>query len=161
LRQTDATMRAACEAILATLKAANTRVPLWVKISPGLRDEQYRMMLRAFTEVGVRAIITTNTLGSPIPAMAGVIGGIGGRRLHGHAIRATAVLAAHKRAIGSSIDLIGSGGIHDLRSYQAFAAHGVRAAQYWSAIVFRGPLAAALILDEIERARPGVPVWEQ
>ena len=44
-----------------------------------------------------------------------------------------------------AVDLVACGGILDGASWRACAA---RAAQYWSALVWRGPLAAALILRE-------------
>jgi dihydroorotate dehydrogenase len=151
-RQTETAMRSACSAIISALQRARAAIPVWVKVGPGLPDRHYRIMLRVFSEVGARAIIATNTLGRPAPSPAGSIGGVGGGDLHAHAVRALAVLAREKRERGYPIDLIGSGGIQDLPSYRAFAAHGVHVVQYWSAIVFRGPLAAALILDELVRA---------
>ena len=44
-----------------------------------------------------------------------------------------------------AVDLVACGGILDGASWRACPA---RAAQYWSALVWRGPLAAALILRE-------------
>ncbi len=44
-----------------------SHLPLWVKISPDLADEQYRALLRAFAETGVSAVIATNTLAATRP----------------------------------------------------------------------------------------------
>jgi dihydroorotate dehydrogenase len=49
---------------------------------------------------------------------------------------------------GYTVDIIGCGGIEDGRTYADFTQLGVRAAQYWTAMIYRGPLAAAHILRE-------------
>ena len=152
-RQSEAATRAACDAIIGALRDARAGVPLWVKISPGLDDAQYRAMLRVCADAGVRAIIATNTLGRPAPSGAGAIAGVGGGGLHRHAVAAAAVLERENRARGYAIDVIGSGGIEDRASYEAFAARGAPVVQYWSALIYRGPLAAAVILDEITGSR--------
>jgi dihydroorotate dehydrogenase len=46
------------------------------------------------------------------------------------------------------VDIIGCGGIQDGATYQEYARLGVKAMQYWTALVYRGPLAAAVILNE-------------
>ncbi len=58
-----------------------------------------------------------------------------------HALAAQALLQEAEDAV----EVIGCGGILDGASWRACA---TRAAQYWSALVWRGPLAAALILHE-------------
>ena len=121
-------------------------IPLWVKISPDLADEQYRALLRAFDETGVRAVIATNTLGAPAPD--GTTAGIGGGRLHRMHSTLSRCSAEESRAQGYALDIIACGGVEDRQTYQAFAQRGVRAMQYWSALVYRGPLAAALIEQE-------------
>ena len=55
---------------------------------------------------------------------------------------------------GYPLDVIACGGAQDGETYAAFASMGVRAAQYWSALIYRGPLAAALI--ECEARKMGV-----
>ena len=47
------------------------------------------------------------------------------------------------------LDIVACGGILDGATFQAYRDLGVKAAQYWSALVFRGPLAAALIESEL------------
>jgi dihydroorotate dehydrogenase len=48
--------------------------------------------------------------------------------------------------------VVGCGGVLDKPSWLAFSRIGVRAVQYWSALVYRGPLAAALIVNEESHA---------
>jgi len=44
--------------------------------------------------------------------------------------------------------LIGCGGIEDGKRYQDFSKDGISAVQYLSPMIYRGPLAAALIAQE-------------
>lgn len=140
-RQTEARARDLCAAATAYLQPYS--IPLWVKVSPDLATEQYRVLLRAFLDAGVRAVIATNTLGAPAPD--GTTAGIGGARLHDHALGVVRLLSDEIAANGYAIDVIGCGGVEDGATYRAFAGAGARAAQYWSALIYRGPLAAALI----------------
>jgi dihydroorotate dehydrogenase len=118
------------------------RAPLWVKLGPDLAPAQYRALMTTFATVGVRAVIMGNTLARPAPD--GTTAGVGGRRLHDHALAALDLL----RAAPGAVDLIGCGGVLDGPSYSDFRRGGARAVQYWSALVYRGPLAAALIASE-------------
>lgn len=123
-------------------------VPLWVKVSPGLAEAQYHALLAAFEDSGVEAVIATNTLAAPAPTDSSITAGVGGGRLHAQAVHAAAVLLEEKALRASPVDVIGCGGVIDGRTYRDFAELGTAAVQYWSALVFRGPLAAALIIDE-------------
>ncbi len=51
------------------------------------------------------------------------------------------------------LDIIGCGGILNGSDLQAFQNAGAKAAQYWSALVFRGPNAPTLIARESKQAR--------
>ncbi len=133
-----------CAALIQQLKRHD--IPLWVKISPDLAPEQYHALLHAFDQTGVQAVVATNTLGSPAPD--GTTAGVGGGRLYPHALDVVALLSAEKARHNYSLDIIACGGVQDGSTYRQFAAHGVRAAQYWSALIYRGPLAAALIEQE-------------
>lgn len=137
-----------CGAAVQALRdhAARTgrEIPLWVKIGPGLGADQYAALMATFARVGVQAVIATNTLAMPTPDDATLAAGVGGGPLHDHALAAVQAL----RAASSAVDVIGCGGVQDGASHQAFAALGAPVVQYWSALVYRGPFAAALILDE-------------
>lgn len=123
-------------------------IPLWVKVGPNLGLSQYQGLMRALTTAGVRAVIATNTLGMPTPDDVSVIAGVGGGRLYPAALAVTEILMQEKYCHDYSIDVIGCGGILDGASYAAYRKLGVQAVQYWSALVYRGPLAAAQILKE-------------
>ncbi len=123
-------------------------IPLWVKLGPNLSAEQYRALMAVFAETGVRAVVATNTLPEPSPADATVTAGVGGGRLHPHALKTAAALVQEKTTHAYPVDVIGCGGVVDGLTFQAFTGAGVAAVQYWSALVYRGPLAAALIAHE-------------
>ncbi|GAB4424477.1 MAG: quinone-dependent dihydroorotate dehydrogenase [Anaerolineae bacterium] len=124
--------------------------PLWVKVGPNLGDDQYRALLRVFAETGVGAVVATNTLPMPAPGDPTVTAGVGGGRLFARALEVVALLQAERAAHGYPVDVIACGGIQDGATFRAFAALGIAAMQYWTALVYRGPLAAALIAWEGE-----------
>lgn len=148
-RQLEADVRRLCRAFIAHLQARRLDIPLWVKVSPNLAREQYRALIRVLDEAGVKAIIAANTLPLPSPDDDSATAGAGGGKLFEAALAAIAELSREKRRMNYAIDLIGCGGIIDGLTYREYRRLGVKAAQYWSALVYRGPLAAAMIQSEL------------
>ena len=151
LRQTDETARKLIGAATSAVQLSGA--PLWVKLGPCLSDEQYARLLAVFAELGVRAVVATNTIPRPSPTDATVVAGVGGGALHEPALAAVHALAAEKQRRGYSMDIIGCGGSLDGTGYRDFLDAGASAVQYWSALVYRGPLAAAHILHEAGEGR--------
>jgi dihydroorotate dehydrogenase len=147
--QTEAQARRLCGAVLEAVRAADAAIPLWVKVGPELAAEQYTILMRVFHEVGVRAVIATNTLLRPVPDQPQVSAGVGGGMLRQKALAAARCLSHEKEKHGSVVDVIGCGGVMDAENYQDYRRCGVQVVQYWSALVYRGPLAAALIAAEL------------
>ncbi len=145
--QTETRTRQLCAAVRAHIPA---HIPLWIKISPDLAAEQYQLLMQVFAETGIQAVVATNTLGQPAPEQNAVMAGVGGARLHPAALEAVAHLAQAQQRHGYPVDIIGCGGVQDGRTYRQFQRLGVKAVQYWSALVFRGPLAAAVIQSEAD-----------
>jgi dihydroorotate dehydrogenase len=77
--------------------------------------------------------------------------GIGGGRLHTAALDAVRALMDARKAEGCHVDVVGCGGVMDAASYHAYQALNVRAVQYYSAVIYRSPLAAAIIQQEAGR----------
>ncbi len=138
-----------CSAFINSLRSRELEIPLWVKISPGLASEQYHALLRIFHQVGVKAVIATNTLAKPSPSNSSQPAGLGGGELFAEGLSAIRVLRAEKMRQDYQLDLIGCGGILDGESWRQYDELGVKAGQYWSALVYRGPFAAALIESEL------------
>jgi dihydroorotate dehydrogenase len=150
--QTAEEARHVCGAAVGRLQRAEqdtgSVIPLWIKVGPDLGDEQYRALMRVFHEIGVRAVIATNTLPLPSPDDAETVAGVGGGRLHSRTVEVAALLMQEKAAQGYQVDVIGCGGVQDSPTYHDFIRLGIAVVQYWTALVYRGPLAAALIINE-------------
>ena len=97
-----------------------------------------------------RAVVATNTLAGPAPTGA-ISAGMGGAPLRDHALAAVGHLGDAIARGGSALDIIGSGGVLEGRDLRAYLDAGAKAAMVYSALVFRGPLAPALILREAAR----------
>ena len=142
-----------CGAVIDTFAHAHAEIgrniPLWVKVSPNLSTEQYAVLMRAFHETGVKAVIATNTLPAPSPEHSDTMAGVGGGKLHESAVNATRILSTEAHQHGYTVDVIGCGGVQDPQSYRNFVCAGAKAVQYWSSMIYRGPLVAALIQNEI------------
>ncbi|MCE2473793.1 MAG: hypothetical protein J4G18_18210 [Anaerolineae bacterium] len=149
--QLESETKRLCGAMVACLRGRKLDIPLWVKISPGLEAEQYRVLMRVCHEVGVKAVIATNTAARPSPDDDAVSAGVGGGALFPEALAALRHLLAERRRGGYAVDVIACGGILDGASFDEYRALGVKAGQYWSALVYRGPLAAAIIESELAR----------
>ncbi len=147
--QLESETRQLCGAFIERLRARRLDIPLWVKLSPRLAGDQYRILMRVFHEVGVKAVIATNTLAQPSPDDDSLQAGVGGRDLFPEAVRAVQTLLAEKNRMNYAVDIIACGGILDGASLRHYLNLGVKAGQYWSALVYRGPFAAAIIENEL------------
>lgn len=148
--QTEALTRTLCEVALKTIADAGYATPLWVKLGPDLSESQYKLLLKLFAELGIKAIVATNTLGQPSPDDASLQAGVGGGKLFHHALSTAKLLRYEVQKNNYDIDIIGCGGVLDGDSYLDYKANGIPVVQYWSALVFRGPLAAGIIESELE-----------
>jgi len=147
--QLESETKRLCGAFIERLEQQDLDIPLWVKISPGLATEQYQTLMRIFDEVGVKAVIATNTLAKPSPSDRGLQAGVGGGDLLPASLDAVGHLLAEKSRTGITVDVIACGGILDGASLREYERLGVKAAQYWSALVYRGLFAAAIIESEL------------
>ncbi|MFV2062282.1 MAG: hypothetical protein ACC726_02070 [Chloroflexota bacterium] len=143
--QTEAQARRLCEAL-----ADRVDAPLWVKVGPDLSNEQLSALVRVFSDCGVRAVVATNTVARRVPG-GSLTAGLSGAPLRTAALGTVRQLAAVIGNDGVDLDVVACGGIMRGADLTAFQAAGARAAMIYSALVFRGPLAAALILRESER----------
>ena len=134
--------KAICDAVKQELPA---EIPLWAKVGSDLPEAVYQELAQALAEAGAKAIVAVNTATRKVPQSSPTEtqAGMGGALLRPEALRAVAALAS-----ASNIDIIGCGGIFNGSDLQAFQNAGAKAAQYWSALVFRGPNAATLIARE-------------
>jgi dihydroorotate dehydrogenase len=94
--------------------------------------------------------VATNTWARPAPR-AGGTAGASGAMLRPMALDTVSRLHALIERSGAALDIVACGGILSGADLLAFEAAGARAAMIYSALVFRGPLAAALILREADQ----------
>lgn len=155
------------KAICATVKQElPAEIPLWAKVGPDLPEAAYQELAQALAEAGAKAIIAVNTATRKFPQSSATEtqAGMGGASLRPEALRAVSALAAaaHSSTVATeppssitqnlSLDIIGCGGILNGSDLQAFQNAGAKAAQYWSALVFRGLNAPTLIARESKQA---------
>jgi dihydroorotate dehydrogenase len=124
--------------------------PVWVKVGPDLSDKQLASLVDALAEAGARAVVATNTWARAVPKADGMAG-VSGAMLRPMALDTVSRLRALIERSGAALDIVACGGILSGADLLAFEAAGARAAMVYSALVFRGPLAAALILREAEQ----------
>lgn len=140
--------------LLASALTGAVSPPVWVKISPCLSDRQLEGIVEACLASGARAVVATNTQARPTPDRAATAG-LSGAPLRPLALDTVSRLRTIIGGPPGRLDIIGSGGILGGSDLLAFRAAGSRAVMIYSALVFRGPLAAALILREAREAERG------
>ena len=153
--------KAICAAVKQELSA---EIPLWAKVGPDLPEAAYQELAQALAEAGAKAIVAVNTATRQVPQSGSqeAQAGMGGASLRPETLRAVSALAAatHLSAADPEspsattqippLDIIGCGGVLHGSDLQAFQNAGAKAAQYWSALVFRGPNAPTLIAREAQ-----------
>ena len=148
MQQSEAYIRGLLEGVQA---AAPAQLPIWLKVSPGLAARQYNQILLLSAEFGVQAIVATNTHQEKDES-DGSTWGVSGGILTAAARAALIKLVTLQRMHRIPIDIIACGGIGNGRDLRILSQLQVRAWQYQSALVYRGPLAATLIYREAHPA---------
>ncbi|HWM66541.1 MAG TPA: quinone-dependent dihydroorotate dehydrogenase [Steroidobacteraceae bacterium] len=124
------------------------RVPLLVKLSPDLSDEQVLEVARELRELPVDAIVATNTTTTrpgPLKSAAAVeTGGLSGRPLHS---RSVAVLRSLRATMGPGFPIIGVGGIVSPEAGMATRDAGADLLQLYTGLIYRGPALIRELLD--------------
>lgn len=127
------------------------RVPMLVKISPDLSDDDVEAAARVLSELEVDGVIATNTTTSRIAVeghpLAPQSGGLSGAPLMD---KSTTVLRMLRTRLPHSIPLVGVGGILSGADAAKKTAAGASLVQLYSGLVYRGP---DLIGDCVEAIR--------
>jgi dihydroorotate dehydrogenase len=133
------------------------RVPMLVKISPDLSDEDVESCARVLGDLKVDGVIATNTTVDRLPVEghrhAGEAGGLSGAPLYG---KSTAVLRRLRGRLDPTIPLIGVGGILSGADAAGKIAAGAAMVQFYSGMVYRGPELVGECVDAIRRRRENV-----
>lgn len=129
------------------------RVPIAVKLSPDVAEEDLPAICERLLAHKVDAIAVSNTtLARPAgldPLFANEAGGLSGRPLFE---RSTAVLARVYQATGGSVPLIGIGGIESGETALAKIEAGATLVQLYTALVYQGPALVGRIKQDLAAA---------
>ena len=121
-------------AILAALSDLRTDRPLFVKMAPGLPDEDINGIVELTKAFDLQGIIATNTL--PLPERGK--GGCSGRLLQSAAADTQKKVLEQLRET-PHITVIGCGGIEAVSDLIRFWKQGGRVAQLYTALIYHGP----------------------
>jgi dihydroorotate dehydrogenase len=137
------------EALMAARASLSRPVPILVKLSPDLNDEEIAPIAACLMAHGVDGAILTNTTlsreGVPPAAHRGEGGGLSGRPLFA---RSTRLLAKFYLATEGKLPLIGLGGIDTPQAAIAKVRAGASLVQLYTGLVYEGPS----LLDGIKAA---------
>lgn len=116
------------------------RVPLLVKLSPDLSDEDLHSTASVIAALGLDGVIATNTTVRR-PGVAGLphaeeLGGLSGAPLFAAAV---ATVRRLREALGARTAIIGVGGIASAEAAREMLAAGADLLQVYTGLVYRGP----------------------
>ena len=105
--------------------------------------------MRVFSEVGVKAVIATNTLPKPSPEDAHVQAGVGGGELFDDAMAAVGHLCSAKKRGNYKVDVMLAAASSMAPVYVTTSASVSKQGNIGRPLVYRGPFAAAIIESEL------------
>ncbi|KTF03591.1 Dihydroorotate dehydrogenase (quinone) [Trueperella bernardiae] len=117
---------------------AGDRLPLWLKIAPDMGWLEIDGVLGVAEEMGVDALIATNTTNARPAGLrssaAAETGGLSGAPLTRRSLQVIRYVAEH-----SGVDVVGSGGIMTAADAAAALDAGAKAIQLYTGFIYRGP----------------------
>ncbi|MCC5791589.1 MAG: dihydroorotate dehydrogenase (quinone) [Legionellaceae bacterium] len=126
-------------------------VPLAIKISPDESDEQLKLLADTIAAKGMEAIIATNTTAARDlrypTVMSREQGGLSGRPLRE---RANACMQLLRFQLGSSLVLIGAGGIDSPDAARERLASGADLLQLYTGLIYQGPALLSKIVRSLD-----------
>jgi dihydroorotate dehydrogenase len=124
-------------------------LPILMKISPDLDEQQLAQMARLALDLRVDGLIATNTTVSrsaiPNHPQARETGGLSGRPLFTLALQTVSRLRAH---VGSGMAIVGVGGVLSADDYARMRDAGADLVQVYTGLVYRGPALVREILRQ-------------
>jgi dihydroorotate dehydrogenase len=116
------------------------RVPLLVKLSPDLTEDELRKSAKAAASVPVAGIIATNTTITRESvsghALASETGGLSGRPLFAKSCAAIRIL---RDTVGPTLPIIGVGGVASAADARQLRQAGADLIQLYTAMIYQGP----------------------
>lgn len=130
-------------------------VPVLVKLSPDLADEDVPPICAAARDGGAAGFIATNTTVTRpgcSSAAAAETGGLSGPPLRA---RATEVLRRVRAAVGDGVPIIGVGGVGSAADVREKLAAGADLVALYTALIYEGPLLPRRLARALRRPGPG------
>lgn len=158
----DLLQEESCRALVGRLKEEQAKLetehghytPLAVKIAPDADDAQIATLARLFRELGVDAVIATNTTisrdGVSGTKNADETGGLSGAPL---TAKSTHVIRVLSTELGAGVPVIGAGGIMSGADALEKLEAGASLVQLYTGLVYHGPALVHDILQNITRVR--------
>lgn len=115
---------------------------IWVKLDPDMPKKTFQSLVQALAEAGFQGLVLTNTHRVEQPEKGGMSG-------HPIALQANACLEWAYEVTRGSLPLIASGGILSGQDVYQRIARGASAVQIYTSLVYRGPLAVFMMLQEL------------
>lgn len=134
------------------LRSDQWRVPVLVKISSDLSDQEVADLCRLLTRMRIDGVIATNTTLSR-PKRSDVValdeaGGLSGRPLHGRSIE---MIRRLRSLLGEDFPIIGVGGVTSAADALATLNAGAQLVQIYTGLIYRGPGLIGTIGAALER----------
>ena len=128
-----------------------SKIPIVVKISPDILDDQINLICEILLKYRVSAIIVSNTTESSRENLQGILryqkGGLSGKPLEK---KSNKLIAKFYNLLKGKIDIIGVGGVDSGKSaYEKFSA-GASYIQLYTGMVFQGPNIVGKIKKELK-----------
>jgi dihydroorotate dehydrogenase len=140
-------------AALAKENAAGDRVPMLLKISPDITDEDLVPLLDVVRETGLDGLIATNTTTARagLRSRPSVVDAIGAGGLSGPPLRRRVleVLPLARERLGPAATLIAVGGVAGAADVRRYLEAGADLVQLYTSFVYEGPTLAARIARDL------------
>jgi dihydroorotate dehydrogenase len=116
---------------------------IWVKLDPDMPRRTFQSLVSALADAGFQGLILSNTHRVESPEVGGLSG-------HPLTIQATACLEWAHEVLKGRMPILASGGILSGQDIFQRIARGASAVQIYTSLVYRGPLAVVLMLQELK-----------
>jgi len=132
-------------------KILNSKIPIVVKVSPDINDQEINKISDVLLNNNIEAVIISNTSDSSRESLSNIQkhqkGGLSGKPI---GIRSTKLIVKFYRILKGRIKIIGVGGVNSGQSaYDKFTA-GANYIQLYTGMVFRGPNIVNMIKKELK-----------
>jgi len=133
-------------------KNLKTKIPIVVKISPDISDEQVNQISQILLKHEVKAIIVSNTTEGNREKLQNILkyqkGGLSGKPLE---LKSSQLINKFYNLLKNKIEIIGVGGVDSGKSaYEKFLA-GANYLQLYTGMVFQGPNIVSKIKKELKK----------